>query len=481
MKEKLKPFQRAFMRAVENPAYDTCVLSGPRSLGKTYIAGRILARCMTPGDKLHQPGKEYILGAATLDTARMTYAFIRAELEEPTGEYRFIDSTTRLGITHVKTNTKLRVISSNAKSSFGLVNVPLAVIDEPGALEIVGGQMLADSMFTAQGKVGSRLKVVMIGTLAPMATRKGHWWYDLVHGGTRGRTYGQFYEGDIETWDNWHTIRKANPLVMLDAHTRKVILEERDEARADTRLKARFLSYRLNIPSADESQVLLTLDDFQRCQERDVGERKGAPIVGADLGAGRAWSAACAVYRSGRVEAIAVCPGIPSIEEQEKRDGVSAGTYQMLVDDGTLRVADGLRVQPPRMLWDAIYEKWGRPTRIVCDRVRLHEFKDAVKGAARIEAGVSRWSEASYDIRALRRLAKDGPLSVDEQSRLLIAASLSVAVVKNDEQGNVRLVKGGSNNQGRDDVAEALKLGAGAYARALERPRKRRLSAGTAR
>ena len=127
-------------------------------------------------DKLNQPGAEYVLGAASLDQARMTYAFVRAALE-PTGEYRFIDSTTRLGITHKASNTKLRVISSNAKSAFGLVNVPMAVIDESGALEIVGWQMMADALFTAQGKVGSVLKLVLIGTLSTMATGPGHWWY----------------------------------------------------------------------------------------------------------------------------------------------------------------------------------------------------------------------------------------------------------------------------------------------------------------
>ena len=73
-----------------------------------------------------------------LEQARMTYAFVRMALE-PTGEYRFIDSATRLGITHRESNTKLRAISSNGKTAFGLVNVPLAVIDEPGGLEIVGG------------------------------------------------------------------------------------------------------------------------------------------------------------------------------------------------------------------------------------------------------------------------------------------------------------------------------------------------------
>ena len=139
---KLLPFQKEFLKAVENPRYDTVAISGPRTLGKTFIAAQVLIRCMTPGDSLHQPGKEYILGAATLEQARLTYSFIREALE-PSGEYRWIDSATRLGATHTRSNTKLRAISSNAKSSFGLVNVPIVVLDEPGALEIVGGQMLS--------------------------------------------------------------------------------------------------------------------------------------------------------------------------------------------------------------------------------------------------------------------------------------------------------------------------------------------------
>ena len=108
-------------------------------------------------DKLNQPGAEYVLGAASLDQARMTYAFVRAALE-PTGEYRFIDSTTRLGITHKASNTKLRVISSNAKSAFGLVNVPMAVIDESGALEIVGGQMSVPLVTGEGGRVAQALQ-----------------------------------------------------------------------------------------------------------------------------------------------------------------------------------------------------------------------------------------------------------------------------------------------------------------------------------
>ena len=62
----LLPFQQRFLAAVANPQYDTVVLSGPRSLGKTFIAGKVLERCLTPDDPLHQSGKEYILGAASV-------------------------------------------------------------------------------------------------------------------------------------------------------------------------------------------------------------------------------------------------------------------------------------------------------------------------------------------------------------------------------------------------------------------------------
>ena len=141
------------------------------------------------------------------------------------------------------------------------------------------------------------------------------------------------------------------------------------------------------------------------------------------------------------------------------------GTYEKLYDMGALDVAEGLLVQPPALLWEAIQERWGRPLVIVCDRFRLAELKDAIKAGARIEPRVGRWSEQSFDIRALRKMAKDGPLSVDAGSRLLIQTSLARAMVKNDDAGNVQQVKQGANNTGRDDVSAALVMAAGGVAR----------------
>ncbi len=462
----LQPFQKRFLKRALAPGVDTAALSLPRGQGKSALAAYILARCLTLGDPLNVPGAEYILCAGSIEQARNVFRPLRTELEQR-GGYRFIDSIMRIGIHHKFTGTRLRVQSSNGKTAMGIVGCPLLVADEPGAWEVSGGQLMNDAIQTAQGKPGSPLRVIYIGTLAPA---KDGWWHDLVDGGSRGSTYVQSLVGAREKWDSWREIVRVNPLSKIDANSKAKLKEERAEARADTRLKARFLSYRLNLPTADESEVLLTVEDWKIAEERAVPPPAGQPIVALDLGGGRSWSAAVAVWENGRVEVMAAAPGIPDLEAQEKRDHVKGGTYQGLYDRGLLDIAAGLRVQPPAKLWESIQAKWGTPVRVVCDRFRLGELQDVIKGASVMEPRVTRWSEAAFDIRALRKMVRDGPLAVAESSRPLLIASLAVATIKNDDQGNTRLVKRNKNNLARDDVAAALTLAAGAYHRAMLAP-----------
>ena len=215
--------------------------------------------------------------------------------------------------------------------------------------------------------------------------------------------------------------------------------------------------------------MLLTAADFEGMAKRPVPERAGEPICAVDLGGSRAWSAALVIYPNGRVEARAVGPGIPDIAAQETRDRVPRGTYQSLADKGVLVLAKGLRVPPAKMLVELIKRTWGRPSRIICDRFRLDELHDS-QIPCYVESRVTRWSEASFDIRALRSKTKDGPFSVSPESRSLLEASLSVAAVKNDDQGSFRLVKRAANNESRDDVAAAFCLAAGAFVRTGDTP-----------
>ena len=463
---KLLRFQQRFLKGALAPGIDTAALSLPRANGKSALAGYLLSRILDPADTLFRPATESVLCAASIEQSRIVFRFARAALE-PRGGYSFLDSHTRIGIRHKATNTRLRIIGSNGRTAMGLVGCPWAVCDEPGAWEVNGGQLLNDAISTAIGKPGSPLRVVYIGTLAPATAG---WWHDVIADGSRRSVYVQALRGDPERWDQWPEIRRCNPLTAVSADFRRKLLEERDDARRDSRLKARFLSYRLNIPAGDEASMLLTVDDWKHVLSRDVPPRAGRPIVGIDLGAGRAWSAAVALWRNGRTEAIAVAPGIPSLEAQEKRDRVPAGTYRKLALGGSLRIATGLRVQPPALLYRAMLDTWGAAEVVFCDRFRLGELQDVVNGTP-ILPRVTRWSEASEDIRALRKYALDGPLAVAPESRGLLTASLAAAMVRNDDAGNCRLEKRGTNNEGRDDVAAALVLAAGALSRAPVRRR----------
>ena len=464
----IRNFQRAFIEAAEDSAYSIAAMTIPRGNGKTTLAGYLAARLMTPDDTMFRPGTESVLLAASLDQARITYR-VAKDLLGDNSDYTFIDSSQRISITHKPTGTKIRAIGSNGKTAMGLLGTPWAICDEPGAWEVNGGGLMWDALTTARGKPDSPLKIIIVGTLAPMATEEGHWWFDLTAAGTdkaKG-VHVTAYAGDLETWDSWQTIRKANPLTSISPEFRKALLTERNEARADSRLKARFCSYRLNVPSADESTMLLQVSDWEALCQRPVPERLGAPIVGIDLGAGRAWSSAVGCWANGRIEAIAVAPGVPDLATQEKRDKVPQGSYQRLADAGLLLVADGLNVPPVSFLVEQMMTRFGGCNGAVADRFRFGELMDA--GLPAVEPRVTRWSEASEDIRALRRLVKDGPFSCTPESAPLIAASLSKAMVKSDDAGNTRIVKKGTNNTGRDDVAVAFCLVAGAFERVSRR------------
>ena len=141
----------------------------------------------------------------------------------------------------------------------------------------------------------------------------------------------------------------------------------------------------------------------------------------------------------------ALAPGDPSISDQEARDLVPSGTYQRLVNLGVLST-DGERRVPQASTLIEPDRGHGVRRRFVCDRFRVAEVFDAVRGRVPVWPRVTQWSEAGADIRALRRLALDGGLAVPADSRDLLTVSLAASRVEHDKAGNVRLVKSDSNS-----------------------------------
>lgn len=467
---ELRPFQRRFLRDALAPRIRTAALSLARGNGKTSLSARLAFESLTPGSRLFERGAENHLVANSLGQARRTsFGVLRRMVEgsDRAGEYSIAESTQAAVIAHKATKTKISVLPASGRSAMGLVNCRLLIADEPASWKERDGLLMHEAIQGAIGKPGSSLRVLYVGTRAPAPDN--HWWPSLVAAGCCGSTHVTCYQGKRKDWDQWRNIQKANPLMAAFAESRRVLLEERDKARADSRLKAAFLSYRLNLPTADAARVLITVADWQRLMRCIPPPREGRPVVGADVGAGRAWSSAVAVWPNGRTECAAIAPGVPDIQDQEKRDNVTPGTYRRLVDQGSLMVAEGLRVPPVGLLLD--YVKDWKPKAIVCDRFRLSDLLDA-EPRCRVIPRISRWSESTEDIRALRRGCLDGGLTVAMGSRPLLKASLSVTRVLNDDAGNCRLLKQGSNNTARDDVCAAWVLAAGAAARMKPRQNK---------
>ena len=465
---KLQPFQRKFLKAALAPGIRTAALSLPRGNGKSTLVAWLASRALTPGDPLFVNGAESHIVAASIGQARRsTFKLLREFIETgPIAGYKITESSFACSIRHVETNTRISVLASSGKTSQGLVRCPWLFADEPGSWETNGGQQLHEAIQTAQGKPGTNMRALYIGTLAPATSG---WWHDLVSGGSHGSTHVTALRGRLKKWATARELRRVNPLMWAFPESRAALLEERDQAKADSRHKAAFLSYRLNLPALDEEVALLTPDEWSRVLGRPVPAADGLPIVGVDLGGGRAWSAAAAVWESGRVEALAVTGGEPTIEAQEKRDRVPGGTYQRLVDAGTLIPIPGLMDPGPSHLVREVEARWGEVATVCSDWHRRLSLGDAAPHW-NIETRRGGWEDASEDIGGLRRQARDGTLAVADGSRELLTWSLSVARVKPDDRGNIRLIKGDMNNQSRDDVAQAFLLAGGALDRELRRP-----------
>ena len=71
---QLRRFQKEFLAKGLAPGIDVAALSLSRGNGKSFLAAHILTRCLTPGDVLHQPGKEYVQCAGSIEQARMCTA-----------------------------------------------------------------------------------------------------------------------------------------------------------------------------------------------------------------------------------------------------------------------------------------------------------------------------------------------------------------------------------------------------------------------
>ena len=456
----LLPFQAAFVAAItrQNRPPSIAALSCPRGNGKSYLAGNLIARSVTPGDLLFEPGVENILVAGSTNQARIVLEFARAALGEAAG-YRWSND----GVTHLASRARVRVISSDNRRALGLgAHVRLIICDEPAAWAPTAGRRLWDAMQTSLGK--RKTTIIAIGTLAPGPTQgPGAWWFDFVTQGSGEGRHVALLQADPEKWEDFDEVLKCNPVAAINPYLKHALEREHKAALESDRAARTFRNFRLNIPGDPvDVQPLITTAEFARVCARPVPQVEGAPIIGIDLGGTRSWCGAGALWPNGRIEAWAIAPGTPTLAEQEQEDQVADGSYMELVKSGGLSVDEGRAVPSVERVLARIWA-W-EPSAIVSDSYRAPELHKAVQGRVRVIERARGGAESTSNIQSLRSLLLDSQAGVTESSRALLAAAFAQTTLKIGEGGETKVGKL-SQRRSRDDAAAALLLAAGEQAR----------------
>ena len=417
-----------------------------------------MARSITPGDALFEPGVENILVSSSTNQARIVLEFARQALGEVEG-YRWRND----GVTHLESRARVRIVSSDARRALGLgANVRIIIADEPGAWSPIQGRRLWDAMLTSLGK--RRTQIIIVGTLAPAPlTGPASWWPQLVAEGSGDGRHVALLQAAPAKWRDFSEVLRVNPVSSINPFLRETLEREHRAALKSERAARTFKQFRLNIPGeAVESQPLITAAEWERVCARPVPPCEGRPVVGVDLGGNRSWSAAAALWPNGRIESFAVAPGRPSLADQEREDQVAEGTYTELVRSGGLTVDAGRAVPSVERLLSRVWP-W-EPAALVSDPYRSAELHQVVGGRARVIERARSGGEATSNVQSLRALLLDTRAGATETSRALLAAAWAQTnlVISNDGLTKVTKL---DQRRSRDDAAAALLLAAGEQAR----------------
>ena len=264
------------------------------------------------------------------------------------------------------------------------------------------------------------------------------------------------------------TIQRANPSWAALPSLRARLLQEHEEARISPDALAGWRSLRLNMAEPDTYRALILSADLWRSIE---GEAKAAgPCVwGVDLGASSAQSAVVSYWpASGRLECVSAFPTIPDLSERAVKDGAGR-LYHSCLDRGELILTEG-RVSDIGVLLGEAWERFGSPSRIVADRWREAELRDALDAsgipACELEVRGMGFKDGAEDLRAFRRACESR--KVTPVPSLLLRSALAEARAVSDPAGNSKLSKGaegGRRLRAKDDALAAAILGVAAGSR----------------
>ena len=471
---KLLAWERRFLRGAFGQPGDAA-LSIARGNGKSTLVAAIgLAGLVGP---LVQTGGEVVIVASSFEQGLIIYRHLvsmaRPWLEHPDnkGRYAVNNSTNRASIVDKRTRASVHVLGSDAKRLHGRAPV-LVLADEASQFPTGSIDAMIAALETSLGKlVGSRM--LWLGT-RPAST--GHPFAKALAGGVGYSQVHAARESDPpfrkSTW------KRANPglddLPDLEARIR---LEAGRAKRDPDRLQS-FKALRLNMGTPDVVESFVYDPARWEALEGDA-KAEGRMVWGVDLGTSAAQSCiACYWPDTGRLEALAAFPEIPTLADRGLADGVGP-LYERCFQRGEL-VTLGRRVSDVTLLLREALERWGVPMGIAADRWRRDELLEKLEAGSfppgvAVETRGQGFRDGAEDIRAFREALLTG--KVTPVKSLLLRSALGEARTVSDPAGNEKLAKsseGGRRQHARDDsIAAAILAVATGYRNALTRPAAR--------
>ena len=469
------PWQRRFLQGAFRADGDSS-LSVSRGNGKSTLVASIA--CAAVDGPLRTDRADVVVVAGSFEQARIIFnhcqAFLAHKLENKR-EWRVLDSTQSAMIQHRPSGARIICRGSDPGRLHGL-SPKLVLIDEPAQIPASKRDKILSALRTAAGKVpGSRL--IALGT---RASDPAHWFSRMLEPG--GCAYSQVHcAGPNDPPFRKSTWIKANPSLPFMPELERRIRIEAEQAKRDPSLLQQFLSLRLNQGVSDTLEAtLLAADTWARIEGR-TASREGPFVLGLDVGAEAAMTAACAYWETGRLEAFGVFPEKPSLAERSLKDGAwhgrgVASLYVDMAKRGEL-IQAGEYAPDLDAMFGEVLRRWGRPAVIVADRWKEAELRNALSRANFPMAGlVTRgmgYLDGAADVRAFRKACLTD--RVFPETSLLLRSAVGEARVSTDPAGNQKLSKGsegGRRLRARDDAACAaiLAVAEGERRRAMPKP-----------
>ena len=459
----LLSFQSKFCAAITrvNRPPSIAILSCPRASGKSWLAGRLLARGLTEGDSLHAPNSENLLVASSASQAQIVLEFARqAAADVP--DLRW----SNVGCINTKTRARVKILSSDSRRSLGRgAAARLIVADEPSAWAPTSGRRLWDGLVTSLGKGERRTTLVAIGTIAPAPPSS--WWPSLVAEGSDvdAGILVQTIQANPEKWRDFDECLRVNPATAVNPHLEQVLRREHVQALKSERAAVSYRQFRLNLSEGEstDSQPLISEGEWARIMARECPPRSGRPVAAVDLGGGRSWSACCCLWpETSRIEVWCQSAGDRPLEAMEREDQQPEGLYTSMAREGGLSISAGRAVPDVGELLERLWPL--EPTILLCDSYRADELRAVVAGRVPVKERARGGGETAGNIAALRARLLDFGAGVAPESRGILGHGFKETAMTINANGEVRVQKR-SERRSRDDGVAAMLLTCGELAR----------------